>query len=148
MQVILKKDVAGTGKAGEVIKVSDGFARNKLLPQGLAVEATKVNIKKHEAMLAKLAAEEAAKVDEAVAEAEKIKKLKVEIKAKTGEGGKLFGAITSKDIVDALKAQHSIDLDKKKIHIENPIKALGSFEVEVKLYREVSAKLSVKVVEE
>lgn len=145
MIVILNKDVKGTGKAGDVVKVSDGFARNMLLPKGLATEATQGNIRhleKQKAIAAEKKAEEKAK---AVAQAEKIKEISVVIKTKAGDGGKIFGSITSKDIAEALKEQHKIDVDKKKIQLGTPIKNIGEMSVDIKLYSEVSASLKVIV---
>lgn len=148
MIVILKRDVKGAGKASEIVKVSDGYARNMLLPRGYAVEATKGNIRDLEKVKAKQAEEEAQKKAEAQEKAEMIENLNVEIRTKSGEGGRLFGSITSKDIADALEAQHNIKVDKKKIRIDTPIKNLGEFHVDIKLYTEINASLTVKVVEQ
>lgn len=145
MIVILNKDVKGTGKAGDVVKVSDGYARNMLIPKGLATEATQGNIRhleKKKAIEAEKKAEEKAEAEKL---AEKIGKLSVTIKTKAGEGGKIFGSITSKDISEALKKEHNIDVDKKKIQIASPIKQTGEISVEIKLYFEVNVKLTVKV---
>ena len=145
MVVILLKDVKGTGKAGDIVKVSDGYARNMLLPRGLAQLATDGNMRnleKAKADAAEKKAQEKAKAEELKA---KIENLTVTINTKAGEGGRLFGSITSKDIADALKAQHKVDVDKKKFALDSPIKQRGEFSVEVKLYPEISAKLSVKV---
>lgn len=145
MIVILNKDVKGTGKAGEVVKVSDGFARNMLLPKGLATEATQGNIRHLEKQKAIAAEKKAEEKAQAVAQAEKIKEISVVIKTKAGDGGKIFGSITSKDIADALKNQHKIDVDKKKIQLGTPIKNIGEMTVDIKLYTEVSASLKVIV---
>ena len=148
MIVILNRDVKGTGKAGDVIKVSDGYARNMLLPKGYATEATDGNIRnleKQKAIAAEKKAEEKAAAQQT---AEKIGALSVEIKTKAGEGGKIFGSITSKDIADALKDQHKITVDKKKIQLDSPIKQTGEMTVEIKLYTEVNAKLKVIVTAE
>ncbi len=145
MIVILNRDVKGTGKAGDVVKVSDGYARNMLLPKGYATEATDGNIRnleKQKAIAAEKKAEEKAAAQKL---GEEIAKLAVEIKTKAGEGGKIFGSITSKDIADALKAQHNITVDKKKIQLDGTIKQTGEVTVEIKLYPEVSTKLKVKV---
>ncbi len=145
MIVILNRDVKGTGKAGDVVKVSDGYARNMLLPKGYATEATDGNIRnleKQKAIAAEKKAEEKAAAQEL---GEKIAKLAVEIKTKAGEGGKIFGSITSKDIADALKEQHNITVDKKKIQLDGTIKQTGEVTVEIKLYPEVSTKLNVKI---
>lgn len=145
MIVILLKDVKGTGKAGEVVKVSDGYARNMLLPKGFAKEATQGNIrnleKQKQIMQEKRDAEKAA----ATETAEKISRLTVEIKTKGGENGRLFGSITSKDIAEALKSQSGIEVDKKKIVMDAPIKETGETTLKVKVYPEVTAELKVKV---
>ena len=145
MIVILNRDVKGTGKAGDVVKVSDGYARNMLLPKGYATEATDGNIRnleKQKAIAAEKKAEEKAAAQKL---AEEIAKLAVEIKTKAGEGGKIFGSITSKDIADALKEQHNITVDKKKIQLDGTIKQTGEVTVEIKLYPEVSTKLKVDI---
>ena len=145
MIVILNIYIKGTGKAGEVVNVSDGYARNMLLPKGYATEATEGNIrslKKQKAIAAEKKAEEKAVAQQT---AEKIGKVSVEIKTKAGEGGRIFGSITSKDIADALKAQHNITVDKKKILLDSPIKQTGEMTVEIKLYTDVNAKLKVVV---
>ena len=145
MKVILLEDISGTGKMGEVIKVSDGFARNMLFPKNLAVEATKKNMKDLEQKRKKMAKEQAENLGQAKDQAEMLEKLSVTIKSKAGEGGKLFGSITSKDIADAAKEQHGIDIDKRKIQLDSPIKMSGETTVEIKLYPEVVAKLKVIV---
>ncbi len=145
MIVILNRDVKGTGKAGEVVKVSDGYARNMLLPKGYATEATDGNIRnleKQKELQAQKKADDKAAAEKLAAELENVK---VIIKTKSGEGGKLFGSITSKDIAEAAKEQTGITLDKKKIKIGNPIKNIGKFTVDVKLYSEVVGKLSVEI---
>ena len=145
MIVILNRDVKGTGKAGDVVKVSDGYARNMLLPKGYAKEATEGNIRsleKQKAIAAEKKAEEKTRAEE---QAKKISELSVTIKTKAGDGGKIFGSITSKDIAEALNKQHGIDVDKKKIQMEAPIKQTGETTVNVKLYFEVSAQLKVIV---
>ncbi len=146
MKVILLADVKGQGKAGDVVKVSDGFARNMLFPKGLAKEATPGNLKHLEKQKADAAAKEAAKKAEATELAEKLEKVTVKIETKAGENGKLFGSITSADIAAACKEQFGFDLDKKKINLSSPIKQAGSSELTVKLYPEVSATLKVEVV--
>lgn len=147
MIVILKKDVKGTGKAGEVVKVSDGFARNMLLPKGLAIEATEGNVRnleKQKAIQAQKEADEKAAAEKLAAElAEK----KIVIKTKAGEGGRLFGSITSKDIVDAIKDQLGYDIDKKKIQLEGTVKQIGHFDVAIKLYQGVKGSLAVDIEE-
>lgn len=147
MVVILKRDIKGTGKAGDIVKVSDGYARNMLIPKGWAIEATKGNINTLEKVKAKQAEEEAARKTSAQELAKKIEEIEVCIETKAGEGGRLFGSITSKDVCEALKTQHNIAIDKKKLQMSQPIKALGTFSVKIKLYQDVSAELAVKVTE-
>lgn len=148
MKVILKQDVKGLGKKEDMVNVSDGYARNFLFPRGLAAEASASNIN---VMNTKKEAEKTRK-DRELAQAKelalKVKEAVVVIKSKSGENGKLFGSITSKDISDKLKSDFKLDIDKKKIVLPDPIKSLGTTEVEVKLYPEVSAKLTVKTVNE
>lgn len=145
MIVILNKDVKGTGKAGDVVKVSDGYARNMLIPKGLATEATQGNIRHLEKQKAIAAEKKAEEKAAAKKQAEKIGKLTVTIKTKAGDGGKIFGSITSKDIAEGLKSQHGIEVDKKKIQLSSPIKQTGEMSVDIKLHSEVSAELKVKV---
>ena len=145
MIVILTQDVKGKGKAGDVVKVNDGYARNMLLPKGLAKEATQGNVRSLEKQ--KALAEEKRQEQKAAAQkqAEKLEKITVTIQSKGGENGKLFGSITSKDIAEALEAQEGIKVDKKKIDLSAPIKQTGTETVTVKLFPEVAAKLKVKV---
>ena len=143
MIVILNKDVKGTGKAGDVVKVSDGYARNMLIPRGLATEATQGNIRhleKQKAIAAEKKAEEKAQAQQ---QAEKIQKVSVLIKTKAGKGGKIFGSITSKDISEALREQHGIDIDKKKFQMDAPLKQTGETGVDIKLYQDIIARLTV-----
>lgn len=147
MVVILNRDVKGTGKSGEVVKVSDGYARNMLIPKGWAVEATDGNVRNLEKIKAKKAEEEAAEKAAAEELAASISDMEVTIKTKSGEGGRLFGSITSKDIAATLLKQHSIKVDKKKIQLSSPIKSLGRFDVDIKLYFETVATLTVKVID-
>lgn len=145
MQVILKKDVKGTGKEGDIVKVSDGFARNRLIPGGLAVEATPANLKaieREKANLAKKRAEEKAAAEELAA---KLKAEPIVVKTKVGDAGKIFGSITSMNIADAIKDQLGLDIDKKKIALSKPIKETGISQVEIKLYTDVTATIDVKV---
>jgi len=147
MLVILKKDVKGTGKAGDIVKVSDGFANNRLIPAGLAVPATDKNVRsveKQKAFIAQKNAEEKAAAEAAV---KKLEAQPVVLKTRVGEGGKLFGSITSMDIAKAIQEQVGKKIDKKKIVLSKPIKEVGETTVEIKLYPEVSAKLKV-VIEE
>lgn len=148
MQVILTQDVKGQGKKGQMVKVSDGYARNYLLPKGLATEATKSNINvlkgKRESLEYKIKTE----TEEAQKIADKMKEIEVVIKAKAGGNGKLFGSVTSKDVSEALTAQHHIKLDKKKFVMPDGIKLLGVTEVPVKIYTGITGTLKVKVEEQ
>ena len=148
MKIILKQDVKGKGKKGQMIEAAEGYARNFLIPKGLAVEATAdaVNTMKLQAK-AKAKADAEAKA-EAQAIAEKLKSCQVKIAAKGGEGGKLFGAITGKEIAAALAEQFSLTIDGKKLVLEQPIKSFGSYEVKAKLGYEVSGTVYVLVIEE
>lgn len=148
MLVLLKQDVKGSGKAGDIVKVSDGYARNMLLPKGLAVEATEGNIRAAEKQKERQAQKAAEDRAAAEALAESIKEKSIEIKTKAGEGGKLFGAITSKDVSEELQKQLGLEIDKKKIELESPIKSLGTYTAVLKLYSEVKGELKVSVVEE
>ena len=148
MLVILKKNVKGTGKAGDIVKVSDGFANNRLIPAGLAVPATNQNVKsaeKQKAFIEKKNAEEKAAAEET---AKKLESKTVTIKTRVGDNGKLFGSITSMDIADAIQKQVGNKIDKKKIVLSKPIKEIGEYTVEVKLYPEVSATVKVVISEE
>lgn len=145
MIVILLKDVKGVGKSGDVVKVSDGYARNMLIPKGIASEATEGNVRNLEKQKAIKEEQQQKKLAEARKLADKIGEIKVTLTTKSGEGGRLFGSITSKDISEALADQHKISIDKKKFVLENPIKHTGDFEIDIKIYPEVSAKLHVIV---
>ncbi|MCA5587112.1 50S ribosomal protein L9 [Finegoldia magna] len=145
MKVILTSDVEKLGKAGEMVNAKTGFARNFLLPNKLAVQATKENIKIWEEKQAELRAIERENIKNANELKEKIENTKVKIIAKTGEGDRLFGSITSMDIEKALKEQHGLDVDKKKIEMKDNIKSLGTFNVVVKVYPDINANLEVIV---
>ena len=152
MKIILKQDVKGKGKKGQMIEAAEGYARNFLIPKGLAVEATAdaVNTMKLQAK-AKARADAEAKAEakaEAQAIAEKLKACQVKIAAKGGEGGKLFGAVTGAAIADALQAQYGLTVDGKKLVLDQPIKSFGSYEVKAKLGYEVSGTVYVLVIEE
>lgn len=148
MKIILKQDIRGKGKKGQMIEAAEGYARNYLIPRGLAVVATAdaVNTMNLQAK-AKAKADAEAKA-EALAIAEKLKSCQVKIAAKGGEGGKLFGAITGKEIAAALAEQFSLTIDGKKLVLEQPIKSFGSYEVKAKLGYEVSGTVYVLVIEE
>ena len=147
MKVIFNVDVRGQGKKGELKEVSDGYARNYLLPRGLAAEATADNINtmklREKAKAAQIAAEKA----QAQEYAKKLGAVQVTIRAKAGKNGKLFGAVTSQEISDALKAQFDMDIEKNKIVQAEPIKTFGSYSVKCKLGHEISGTINLLVVE-
>lgn len=147
MEVILKKDVKGTGKAGDIVRVSDGFARNKLIPSGAALEATDANKRAIAREKANLAEKIALEREEASKMAEAMQTKPLVVKTKVGEGGKLFGSITSMDIAEEIKKQFDIEIDKKKIVLDKPIKETGTTEVVVKLYEGITAAVKVTVEE-
>lgn len=147
MKIILLKDVKGLGKEGDLVNAKDGYARNYLLPRELAKEATEGNVKvlKEQKKSEKLKKE--AERERALELKEKLEEITVEIMGKAGEGGRLFGSITSKDIADELSKQHKIKIDKKKLVLDDNIKTIGTTLVDVKVFTEITAKLRVKVVE-
>ncbi|RKD68103.1 MULTISPECIES: 50S ribosomal protein L9 [Sinobaca] len=147
MKVILNEDVKGKGKKGEVANVSEGYARNYLFPNKLAVEANTGNMKNLQAKQQSDDKKSEQELEEAKAFKEKIESKKIDIKAKSGEGGKLFGAVSSKQIVQRLK-EMDLKVDKKKIELDEPIRTLGVTKVPVKVHPKVTATMNVHVVEE
>ncbi|MBR3812056.1 MAG: 50S ribosomal protein L9 [Agathobacter sp.] len=147
MKVILLEDVKAQGKKGEIIEVSDAYARNVLIAKKLGLEATPKTLndlklqKKHEEKVAK------EQYEAAVALGKEIETKKVIVKVKCGDGGRLFGTVSTKEIAAAAKAQMNLELDKKKMQLADPIKALGTYEVPVKLHQKVTTTLKVQVVE-
>lgn len=148
MKIVLTKDVPGQGKQGAVINVAEGYARNYLLPRGLAVEASKGKMNELAVRQQAKAAKESRIEQEARVMAARLDNIKVVVKAKKGEGGRLFGSVNNKDIADALADQHKIMLDKKKLVVKEPIKQLGTFAVTAKLHPAVQAEIEVEVVGE
>ena len=147
MKVILLQDVKGKGKKGQLLEVSDGYARNFMLPKKLAIEATADAINTMR-MNDKAAAEKAAKERaEALEISKKLREMTLTVTAKGGGAGRLFGSVTNQEIADALKASNGIALDKRKIVISDPIKNVGTYTVTCKLGYEISAPLTVKIVE-
>jgi large subunit ribosomal protein L9 len=147
MKVILTKDVKGQGKKGQLVEVSDGYARNFLLPRGLAQAATAENVNTMQMNEKAKREKEAKERAEAVALSKQMGEFLVKVPAKAGTGGRLFGSVTTKEISDQLKKQYSVDLPKTKMQAE-PIKSFGTYEVKCKLGYEVTATLKVMVVEE
>ena len=148
MKVILQQDVKGQGKRGQMVNVSDGYARNFLFPKGLATPATPDNVNKmvmqDKAKKAQMAAEKA----EAEAVSEKLKSIVVKIPARAGSGGRLFGAVTTKEVSEALMAQHGINIAKTKLVQDEPIKSFGTYQLKAKLGYEISGLVNVVVTEE
>ena len=146
MKVILLEDIKGVGKKDEIINASDGYARNFLLPKKLAVEANSANMSKLKAKQDSNQYRKNVEKEEAQKTAEKFKGILLKIPVKTGENGKVFGSITAKEIADNLKEQYKIEIDKKKIDLKEPIKVLGSFSVNIKLYEGVVGTLKVQII--
>ena len=147
MQIVLLEDVKALGKKGEIVKVSEGYARNFIIPKKLGVEATTKNLndlKLKKANEEKVAAQHLAEAREL---AEKLEKASVTLSIKAGGNGKAFGSVSGKEIGKAIQEQLGLDVDKKKQDLPEPLKTFGTHEVPVKLHRDVTAKLSVKVVE-
>ncbi len=148
MKVIFLQDVKGQGKKGEVKEVSEGYARNFLLPKGLVKLATDGNMKVAEQQkMSEQRKKDREKLDAQLL-SQRLSELTIKVTAKAGEGGRLFGAVTNKQIAEALSGQLKIEIDKKKIILDDPIRVLGLVEVPVKLHPTITAKLKVHVVEE
>lgn len=147
MKIILLQDEKKLGKKGDIIEASDGYARNYILPKKIGVEATAKNmndLKLHKANDARIAQEQ---LDAAKALASELESKQVLVRIKAGEGGRAFGSVSTKEIATALKEQHNLEIDKKKIQLPEPLKNFGTYEVGVKLHAQVTGKLYVKVVE-
>lgn len=147
MKVILKEDIPNLGKAGQIINVKDGYARNFLLPRGLALLADEKNLKLLEYQKKKIEEEAKKKRQDAESVAGRLSEIQLNIKAKAGEDQKLFGSVTSKDIAEALQKE-GFSIDKRQINIPEPIKRIGEYEVEVKLDANVTAKVKVNILPE
>ena len=147
MKVILLKDVKGTGKKGEIKEVSDGYARNFLLKKGVAVEANQANMKELDEKSKSKERKALIEYEEAVLLGKQMENVNIQIEVKSGEGGRLFGSITSKEIAEQLKKQKNIDIDKRKILMDESIRTLGSTLVEIKLHQKVTTKIRVDVKE-
>lgn len=148
MKVILLEDIKGVGKKDQVINASDGYARNFLLPKKKAVEANAENMSKLNAKNNSIAYKKELDLKEAKVIAEKMKNIELVIKVKAGENGKIFGGVTSKEIAEELKKAHNIEVDKKKILLNENIKNLGRFSVDIKLNEGVMANLTISIVSE
>jgi len=146
MKVILKKDIVNVGKEGGIIEVSEGYARNYLFPRKMAVPAADAAVKELEKSKKRLEKKEAGKKEELKKAAETLSGLVIEIKADAGESGKLFGSVTTTDICGAIKALSGLEIDKKKIFIEEPIRSLGEHLVLAKLQTDIETKVKVSVI--
>jgi len=147
MEVILKEDIINLGKMGEVVRVRDGYARNYLLPRGLVLIANKKNLKGFEHQKRVVAAQKERVLKQSQTLAERLSQVALLIPVKTGEEGKLFGSVTNIDIEKALKAR-GLEVERRKIHLVEPIKTLGDFEVPIRLTADVTAAVKVSVVPE
>ena len=147
MKVILQQDVRGQGKKGQLVEVSEGYARNFLLPRKLAVSATADNINTMKQQEKARKAQQAAEKAEAEALSKKLESLTVKVAAKAGEGGRLFGAVTAKEISECLAQQHGLNIAKTKLVLDEPIKACGGYKIKAKLGYEIVGTVNVMVVE-
>jgi large subunit ribosomal protein L9 len=145
MEIILTQDVKALGKKGEIVKVSDGYARNFILPKKLGLEATKQNL--YDLSMQKAAEEKKQKeiLEEAKAFGKKLEELTIKVSIKAGEGGKTFGSVSTKEIAEAVKKQFNLDIDKKKLVLNDPIKHAGTYTVPVKLHPQVTSEMKVVV---
>lgn len=148
MKVIFLKDVKGQGKKGEIKEVSEGYAQNFLLPRGMVKLATDGNVKNQEMQAVSEQKRKQQEKEDAVELGKKLEELTISIKAKAGEGGRLFGAITSKQVAEGLASEFGIKIDKRKIEMHDPIRTLGVTQVPVKLHADVKSTLKVHVLEE
>lgn len=146
MQVVLRDDVQGVGKKGDVIHVADGFARNYLIPKGRALKATAGVQAQADSMRRSRDVKDARDRESAEAVARRLVPLVITVTARAGREGRLFGSVTTADVAEAVAAQSGVDLDRRRLHLEEPIKALGTHEVPVKLHPEVEFRLNVQVV--
>ncbi len=148
MKVILKQDIKGVGKKDQIINANDGYARNYLFPKNLAVPADKGNLANLQSKQSSQAHRKELEKQAAMETAKKIENILLKLPVKSGENGKVFGSITSKEIVQNLEKQYGITVDKKKVILQEPIKILGMFTIEIKLFDGVTAKLKVDVIGE
>ncbi len=148
MKVILTQNVKNLGEKGEVVKVADGYARNYLIPKGLAEEATDSRLKNLKQKQKAKARKKEKELEKAREKAKELDGRVVIIKTKAGERGKLFGSVTSKDVAEAVKKEFGLDVDKRKIELEDPIKSLGRYPVGIRLYPDVTAEIIIAVEEE
>jgi large subunit ribosomal protein L9 len=148
VRVVLRDDVENVGRKGDLIDVADGFARNYLVPRGLAMKATRGVVQQAEAMRRNREAREARDRESAQGVADQLAGRRIEVRTRAGEGGRLFGSVTAADIVDAVRAQTGIELDRRNTQLAEPLKELGAADVPVKLHTDVEVTLSIDVVSE
>ena len=148
MKVVLLQDVKKLGKKGDILEVAEGYARNFLMPQKFAAQATKDTLNQLQQQKSATADRQKRQLEEAKLLASQLAAIEVKVVAKAGEGGRLFGAITTKDIADAAKAQHGVELDRRKMEFTDPIKNLGGATVVIKVHPEVTAEIKIKVIGE
>ena len=148
MKVVLLQEVKKLGKKGDILEVAEGYARNFLLPKKLAAPATADTLNQLQQQKAAVADRQKRQLEEAKLLASQLAKIEVKVAAKAGEGGKLFGAVTTKDVADAAKAQHGLELDRRTMDIPEPIKNLGPAAVVLKLHPEVTTEIKIQVVGE
>lgn len=148
MRIVLRADVDNLGRKGDLVEVADGYARNFLVPRGLAMRATKGIAKQAEAMRRNREAREARDREEAQELAARLDGVRIEVKARAGEGGKLFGSVTNADVADAVRATTQVELDRRSIDLPEPVKELGAVEIPVRLHPDVAVDLQVEVVAE
>jgi len=146
MKVILKQNIKKVGEIGDIVEVSNGFARNFLIPQGKAISYSLGNFKQVENLKKKELANKEKELNEAKDLAEKLDNISLEIKVKAGKEGKLFGSITSKDITDVIVSEYNIELDRKKIDLKEPLKKLGIYNIPINLYRGVVPQIKVNLI--
>ncbi len=147
MKILLRQDIDHLGERGEIVSVSLGYARNYLLPKKLAMEATPGNLRTFAMQKKVWAVREAREIEEARAFASRLESVRIAVSKKAGENDALYGSVTNVEIADLLAAK-GIEVDRRKIHLDEPIKSLGTFEIPVKIHRQVTAKLTVQVVAE
>ena len=148
MKVILQQDVKNVGKKGEIVEVSDGYARNFLFPRKAAIEATSTNMNVAKAKAGSAARKAQQATDEAKLMASQLEKVSVTIAVRIGEGGKLFGSVTGKDVADALSKDHGIEIDRRKISIQGDVVGTGEYDAVIKVHPEITSKIKVRVVAE
>ena len=146
MRIVLRDDVENLGKKGDLVDVADGYARNFLVPRGLAIKATRGVVQQAEAMRRNREVREVRDRSHATELAQRLSTTRIEVKARAGEGGRLFGSVTSGDIAEAVLAQTEVELDRRKISLAEPLKELGTVEVPVQLHTDVEATLTIEVV--